>query len=205
MDGKCRQLPGVGRGFPLEVSQFQGTRAARSKNNSAENRHTPLPCQHPLEEDVGFHLQLFLFVKLAGFSSALNATRSVSVFLESMLTWPLENILATFFSCSRGTSKRPRGGIYVQFIFCFLIYFKGWGWFICISVHILVALTDHSLVFRLIIPSSGYSALCYCWDNAGNKLLFFSVPAVAFLLKSFFILCVSASSAGHNRNTILNT
>lgn len=27
MEGKCRQLPGEGRGFPVEVSQFQGRRA----------------------------------------------------------------------------------------------------------------------------------------------------------------------------------
>lgn len=152
---------------------------------------------------LGFICNSFLFVKLAGFSSALNVTRSVSVFLESMLTWPLENTLDTFSSCSRGTPKRPKGGIYGQFIFCFLIYFKGWGWFIWISVHILVALTNHSLVFRLIIPGSGYSALCNCLDNAGNKLLFFSFPAVALLLKSFFILCDSVNSASHNRNTIL--
>lgn len=160
MERKCRQLPGEGRGFPVEVSQFQRRREAVSKNNSAENRHTPLPWHRPLEEDVGFHLQPFSL--LSKQVSALNALRFVSIFLEPMLTWPLENTLATFFSCSRGTSKWPQGGIYVQFIFCFLIYFKGWGWFTCISVHTLVALTNHSLVFRLIIPSSGYSALLLC-------------------------------------------
>ncbi|KAF4790474.1 hypothetical protein TURU_140499 [Turdus rufiventris] len=45
---------------------------------------------------------------------------------------------------------------------------------------------------RLIIPSSGYSALCYCLDNVGNKLLF-SVPAVALLLKNIFTLCDASS------------
>lgn len=159
MEGKCRQLPGEGRAFPVEVSQFQ-RRAAASKNNSAEKRHTHhCPDIVHLRKMFGFICNFFLFVKQAGFSSALNATRSVSVFLESMLTWPLENTLATFFSCSRGTSKWPQGGIYVQFMFCFLIYFKGWGWFTCISVHTLVALSNHSPVLRLIIPGSGYSAL----------------------------------------------
>lgn len=31
IEGKCRQLPGAGRGFPVEVSQFQGRRAAVQK------------------------------------------------------------------------------------------------------------------------------------------------------------------------------
>lgn len=78
-----------------------------------------------LRKMFGLICNFFLFIKQAGFSSALNATRSVSVFLEPMLTLPLENTLATFFFGSRGTSKWPQRGVYVQFIFCFLIYFEG--------------------------------------------------------------------------------
>lgn len=67
-----------------------------------------------------------------------------------------------------------------------------------------VVLTNHSLVFTLIIPNSGYSGLCYSLDNIGNKHLFFSFPTVALLLKGFFILCDSVRGVGHNRNIILN-
>lgn len=104
------QTTGVGgRGFPEEVSQFQGRRVAESKNISARTgtHHCPESIVH-LRKMLGFHLQVSSLCPSSRFLICTECHQTCVCILESVLIWPLKNTLPTFVSGSTSNSKWPQ-------------------------------------------------------------------------------------------------
>lgn len=202
VEGKGRQPHGGEEAFLQRWVSSRGEGWLHPKITVPENRDTSLCAESivHLRKTLGLICDFLLFIHQAGFSSA---TWPVCIFgahanlAFEKIPWPHSSL------GPQAIQSDPEEGTDSQGLISVSLRFLKAGWLACICVQVHVVLTNRSPVFRLIIPNSGYSGLCYSLDYAANKHLSFSFLTVALLLKGFLILCDSVSGVGHNRTIIL--